>query len=88
MPADPVGDDGMARLVDGHGMALALDVLDVSGRPEVLQLLGIDDVRPRDPLPSGPDGHDQRFVDEVLDRGAGRTGRDYGRLVAMTVVIR
>ena len=35
-----VRDDGVARLVHGDRVALALDVLDVLGRAEVLELLG------------------------------------------------
>ncbi len=43
-----VGDDRVARLVQRGRMTLPLDVLDVLGRAEVLQLLRLDDVAPRD----------------------------------------
>ena len=54
--AHPVGDDGVARLVDGDGVALPLDVLDVLAGPELLQLLGLDDVGPRDRVAAVADG--------------------------------
>ena len=65
----------------GDGVPLALDVLDVLGRAEVLELLGPDHVFPRDDLPAVPDRDDQRLVDEVLDRGAGGVRGDRGELV-------
>ena len=45
--ADAVGGDRVAGLVDGDRVALALDVLDVLGRAQVLQLLGLDRRRAR-----------------------------------------
>ena len=44
---DAVGHDRVARLVHGDRVALALDVLDVLGRAEVLELLRLDDVGAR-----------------------------------------
>ena len=78
-------DHGVAGLVHGDGVPLALDVLDVLGRAEVLELLGLDHVLPRDDLAAVPDRDDQRLVDEVLDRRAGGVRGDRGELVDLLV---
>jgi hypothetical protein len=46
-------------LVHGDGVPLALDVLHVLWRPEFLQLLGLDHVRPGDDVPAVPDRGDE-----------------------------
>ena len=45
--AHPVGHDRVAGLVDRDRVALALDVLDVVGRAELLELLGLEHVAAR-----------------------------------------
>ncbi len=76
-----MGHDRVARLVNRDGVSLALDVLHVLRRAQVLQLLGLDDVAPFDRVPSVADGVDQGLVHQVLDRGARRVGRDRGQLL-------
>ena len=83
--AGAVGDDGVAGLVHGDRVPLALDVLDVLGRAELLELLGLDHVLPGDDLAAVADRVDQRLVDQVLDRGAGGVRRDRGQLVDLLV---
>ena len=75
------GEHRVAGLVDGDGVPLALDVLDVLGRAEVLEVLGLDHVLPGDDVAPLADGVDQRLVDQVLDRGAGGVGGDRRELV-------
>ena len=76
-----VGHQRVARLVDGHRVPLPLDVLHVLRRPELLELLGPDDVAPGDDVPAVPDRGDERLVHQVLDGGAGRVRGDGGELV-------
>ena len=77
----PVGDHRVAGLVDRDRVPFPLDVLDVLGRAELLELLGLDHVLVRDDVAAVPDRDDQRLVDHVLDRGAGRVRGDRGELV-------
>src|ERR671914_129269 len=59
----------------------SLDVLDVLRRPQVLQLLGLDDVTPRNLVTPLPNRVDERLVDDVLDARAGCIRRDGCELV-------
>jgi len=79
--AHPVGDDGMAGLVDSHGVTFSFQVLDVLRQPQVLQPFGFEHVSPGDAVVAIAQGHDQRFVDQVLDRGPGGIRRHRGQLV-------
>ena len=81
MVPDPVGDHRVTGLVDRHGVALALHVLHILGKAQFFQLLGPQHVRPADVIPAVADGEDEGLVDEVLDGGARRVGRDGGELV-------
>ncbi len=71
--------------MDRDGVPLALDVLDVLGRAEFLQLLRFDDVPPGDDVTTVADRCDQGLVHRVLDRRAGRVWRDDGELVHLLV---
>src|SRR4029077_15299245 len=79
----PERDRRVAGLVHGDRVPLAFDVLDVLRRPEFLELLGLDHVRPGDDVPAVPDRGDERLVHQVLDGGAGRVGGDGGELVTV-----
>ena len=58
-----------------------LDVLDVLGRAQLLEVLGVDDVAPADGLAPVADGVDEGLVHEILDAGAGGVRGDGGELV-------
>ena len=83
--AQPVEGDRVARLVDGDGVTLTLDVLPVVGEPVLLDVLRRQHVGPRDRVAAFADGVDQGFVHRVLDRRTGGVRRDDRELLEVGV---